>query len=229
MAISTLNAVDTTDTIRLFMKYRASGTVLHMSMNGLKVGWVGHQGKSPCTSPSGLIDEVTMTYSGTSVNRPRTTTTTTLNKRNERGSCTTTPAVGDEQIGAGDHEQEQQQQHRHRRSEAEVPVDERVVVDVDRDQVRGRRWRRPEEDEGGVEVVEGPQEQHQDENDVDRPQHAQGDVPQLLPDTRAVHGRGLVDLVWDGLHPRHDHQEGCLLYTSPSPRDRTRSRMPSSA
>ena len=25
------------------------------------------------------------------------------------------------------------------------------------------------------------------------------------------------------------HVEGCLLYTSPSPRDRTRSRMPSSA
>ena len=26
-----------------------------------------------------------------------------------------------------------------------------------------------------------------------------------------------------------EHQYGCLLYTSPSPRDRTRSRMPSSA
>ena len=26
-----------------------------------------------------------------------------------------------------------------------------------------------------------------------------------------------------------EHPEGCLLYTSPSPRDRTRSRMPSSA
>ena len=29
--------------------------------------------------------------------------------------------------------------------------------------------------------------------------------------------------------PRRDNKEGCLLYTSPSPRDRTRSRMPSSA
>ena len=27
----------------------------------------------------------------------------------------------------------------------------------------------------------------------------------------------------------NDNYEGCLLYTSPSPRDRTRSRMPSSA
>ena len=27
----------------------------------------------------------------------------------------------------------------------------------------------------------------------------------------------------------HSHPGGCLLYTSPSPRDRTRSRMPSSA
>src|ERR1019366_5715049 len=170
MAISTLNAVAVTDTTRLLTKYRASGTVLHMSMNGLRVGCVGHQVKLPCTSPSGLIAEVTMTYSGTSVNRPRTTTTTTRNMRNERGSCTTAPAVGDEQVGAGDHEQEQQQQHRHCRSEAEVPVDERVVVDVNRNQVRGWRWRRPEEDEGRVEVVEGPQEQHQDENDVDWPQ-----------------------------------------------------------
>ena len=33
-----------------------------------------------------------------------------------------------------------------------------------------------------------------------------------------------VYLKYDGLNPT-----GCLLYTSPSPRDRTRSRMPSSA
>ena len=32
-----------------------------------------------------------------------------------------------------------------------------------------------------------------------------------------------VDVVYNALH------NGCLLYTSPSPRDRTRSRMPSSA
>ena len=30
-------------------------------------------------------------------------------------------------------------------------------------------------------------------------------------------------------HGHLDHAGGCLLYTSPSPRDRTRSRMPSSA
>ena len=30
-------------------------------------------------------------------------------------------------------------------------------------------------------------------------------------------------------HDEHDEDEHCLLYTSPSPRDRTRSRMPSSA
>jgi len=61
MAIKTLNAVDTSDTTRLLTKYRPSGTVLHMSMNGLSVGWLGHQVKSPCTSPSGLIAEVSMT------------------------------------------------------------------------------------------------------------------------------------------------------------------------
>ena len=34
----------------------------------------------------------------------------------------------------------------------------------------------------------------------------------------------VLELRWNG-----DLYEGCLLYTSPSPRDRTRSRMPSSA
>ena len=33
----------------------------------------------------------------------------------------------------------------------------------------------------------------------------------------------------DGLNSLHGGAKGCLLYTSPSPRDRTRSRMPSSA
>ena len=36
-------------------------------------------------------------------------------------------------------------------------------------------------------------------------------------------------LVLDGSGLHRAHLEGCLLYTSPSPRDRTRSRMPSSA
>ena len=39
-------------------------------------------------------------------------------------------------------------------------------------------------------------------------------------------------LIEEGKEPvvfDHDCREGCLLYTSPSPRDRTRSRMPSSA
>ena len=41
---------------------------------------------------------------------------------------------------------------------------------------------------------------------------------------------GQVDLVVYSLAaPRRTHPKTCLLYTSPSPRDRTRSRMPSSA
>src|SRR5664280_3758319 len=45
---------------------------------------------------------------------------------------------------------------------------------------------------------------------------------------RAMHGpRGFVD-VPAGIHAvGHEGQGGCLLYTSPSPRDRTRYRMPS--
>ena len=42
-----------------------------------------------------------------------------------------------------------------------------------------------------------------------------GEVPAKLPEH-------LKTIFW--MHP-----DGCLLYTSPSPRDRTRSRMPSSA
>ena len=46
-------------------------------------------------------------------------------------------------------------------------------------------------------------------------------------------GRSPAELMFTERHPeRATHLEqlyGCLLYTSPSPRDRTRSRMPSSA
>ena len=44
-------------------------------------------------------------------------------------------------------------------------------------------------------------------------------------------GNDFVDYVgsWGPMILGHGHPEVCLLYTSPSPRDRTRSRMPSSA
>ena len=42
-------------------------------------------------------------------------------------------------------------------------------------------------------------------------------------------GTGLLDLVALDADYDADMEETCLLYTSPSPRDRTRSRMPSSA
>ena len=55
-----------------------------------------------------------------------------------------------------------------------------------------------------------------DEEHVDRPN-----------DERAKH----VSVTSQADHRHHvdDHGKHCLLYTSPSPRDRTRSRMPSSA
>ena len=40
---------------------------------------------------------------------------------------------------------------------------------------------------------------------------------------------GFSAVVWAGTVVGDEEDEGCLLYTSPSPRDRTRSRMPSSA
>ena len=44
------------------------------------------------------------------------------------------------------------------------------------------------------------------------------------------HVAHLEDYINDEWHPELKHKlKSCLLYTSPSPRDRTRSRMPSSA
>ena len=65
-----------------------------------------------------------------------------------------------------------------------------------------------------------------------------GDVAERVADRFAVDGLGAaVDLPLEGLritvvgeaHLDAELRQGCLLYTSPSPRDRTRSRMPSSA
>jgi hypothetical protein len=76
IAIATENTVAATDTIVLFTKYRARGTVFHMSTNGAGVRFDGHQVNAPCTSFSGLSDDVAITYSGISTNRPSTTSTT---------------------------------------------------------------------------------------------------------------------------------------------------------
>ena len=46
------------------------------------------------------------------------------------------------------------------------------------------------------------------------------------PDTAPVLIEELVEIMFD---EQIDHLEDCLLYTSPSPRDNTTSRMPSSA
>ena len=45
----------------------------------------------------------------------------------------------------------------------------------------------------------------------------------------SFHGRTLATLHATGQPAKHEPFQPCLLYTSPSPRDRTRSRMPSSA
>ena len=62
-----------------------------------------------------------------------------------------------------------------------------------------------------------------------REDHEQRNANQVARDERPDTSVGLADRdVWR--HRLDDEQvHACLLYTSPSPRDRTRSRMPSSA
>ena len=52
-----------------------------------------------------------------------------------------------------------------------------------------------------------------------------------VKDGRVVKGINFVNLkdAGDPVEQAKIYDKGCLLYTSPSPRDRTRSRMPSSA
>ena len=56
-------------------------------------------------------------------------------------------------------------------------------------------------------------------------------ISQHCQDSLFITGLGSAsyDLHAAGDSPRNFYLWGCLLYTSPSPRDRTRSRMPSSA
>src|SRR4051812_31414896 len=194
--------------MRLFTKYDASGTVDHMSMNGWKVMVCGHQVKAAWTSDSGFTDDVTMTYSGTTVKTVSTAMVTHRKTWDERVSRIAVPPVHDEKVGAGDHQQEQQQQHAHRGAGAEVPGQERRVVDVEGDQVSAR-WLRgaPEQYERCVEVVEGPQEHDQQQDRVDRPQHGQRDRVPLAERLGAVDGGRFVHLGGDGLQTGHQHQE----------------------
>src|SRR2546430_4039062 len=122
------------------------------------------------------------------VNSASTDSTTGRVTFTHRGSCIIPPPGRDGQVDRGDQEKQQQQQHTHRRTETEVPGDERILVDVHRDQV-GRPGRGlAEEYVRGVEVVERPQHQYQDQYLVDRAQHRQPDAAYLLselgPDDR---------------------------------------------
>ena len=55
------------------------------------------------------------------------------------------------------------------------------------------------------------------------------EVAGRLGDAGADWYRIARDVLYDLYYPGFGDYEHCLLYTSPSPRDRTRSRMPSSA
>ena len=75
----------------------------------------------------------------------------------------------------------------------------------------------------GVAVV------HAASQDLEVFQHWAGTIPRKIFDTQLAAGfTGMSTPSLAALHDRVLHIS-CLLYTSPSPRDRTRSRMPSSA
>src|ERR1039457_6160585 len=78
------------------------------------------------------------------------------------------PSGSDQQVHPCDQEQEEQQEDRHRRALAEVPGEERRLVDVDGNDVSGLWGGVAEQHVRRGEVVEGPQEQHQHEDLVDR-------------------------------------------------------------
>ena len=65
-----------------------------------------------------------------------------------------------------------------------------------------------EQDVGGIEVVERPQEHVEQQDEVDGAEHGQGDGPPLPQRFGAVEGRGLIHVGGDGLQPRHEHEEG---------------------
>src|SRR5688572_24001594 len=126
MATDTENTVAVPATITLFQKYFSSGTVRQMSTNGCTVTFDGHHRNGPCTSRSGLSAEVTITYTGASVNPASRVSTMRRTQATAAGSRITPPPGGDRQVPGGDDEQEQQEQHAHRRPETEVPGDERA-------------------------------------------------------------------------------------------------------
>src|SRR5690606_473803 len=87
MAMATEHTVAASEMTALFTKYLASGIVDQMSTNGRGVSLDGIHWNSPCTSPSGFIAEVTITYSGASVNTARPVSPTTRTTLNVRDSC----------------------------------------------------------------------------------------------------------------------------------------------
>src|SRR5699024_9522253 len=133
------------------MKYRASGTVDHISMKGPKVRRLGHQENPAWTSPNGLRLVVIMTYSGSSTNRRRPTSTTTRKTFFRRVSPMggLLPPLGEVQVQQGHEQQEQQQQHAHGAARDEVPGQERGVVYVEADEVARRGLGGAEQDVRG--------------------------------------------------------------------------------
>ena len=65
---------------------------------------------------------------------------------------------------------------------------------------------------------------------ITRIQSHRGSLPDIIRLWRIMPGHGVRFCTRESkIAPFHKYLKGCLLYTSPSPRDRTRSRMPSSA
>src|SRR5665647_869239 len=145
---------------------------------------------------------------GPSVNNTSGTTTSQRNTLNPLDSNIGAHPSVPECPQRSDQYEEEHQQDAHRGAKAEVPLDERTVVDVGDEKIRRLRWRSSEEHERGTELSEGPQEQQKQKHGVDWTHQPECDVADLLPHARAVDRGGLVEILGDGLHPGHGHQEG---------------------
>jgi hypothetical protein len=107
-------------------------------------------------------------------------------------------------VEESDRDKHHEQRERHRGAVAEVKLPERIVVDVQLQDVRGVRRSPLGGDLDDVEHLERADHREDDDHGEDGAQERNGQPPEHLDLAGTVEPTGLVDLVRDRLQPRHD-------------------------